>query len=329
MKLYQIVEAGKILEVQAESEESALIKVRVTHVMPTYADACIYTGMVNRKYPFVCGHIGIGIISDDRLEYGLKRGTKVIINPYTVDNIDRFDMPRKVSKMGINSDGLMRDLIYLPIENITPFPEEVKEEEAIFTEKIAIAIATIDRLNVEKGDYLAIVGGSDVCNIIAQLALYYQMIPIMIDTNSKFLEKAKDCGVYYTIDSTKDVPTEQVKEITGGRMAEHTVVELNHDATGAFIFKLNREGGNCILLNEGTIAKELDADVSAISKYQLKVTGVSNGAQSFDTAINALAQHILNLNGFIDKVVPVSQAGELLKEMSASNDEYYSPIIKL
>ncbi len=329
MKSYKANGNFKLIGEVREVEETTKIKVKVTHILPTRSDVNIFAGTIKQSYPFIFGHVAIGVVSDDREEYGLKRGTKVILNPYIEEISDRLDILGKVKTRGVDVDGFFEDFVFLDIEDITPFPEEVDEEEAIFTEKIAIAMCAINSFSVEKGDYLVIVGGSPMCNILAQLAMYFQLIPIMIDTNAHWLEKAKECGVYYTIDETRSVPCEAVKEITGGRMAEHTIIEAAPDVTSSYFFALGREGGDCTIICENKIVKKLDADISKISQRQLKVKGVSNGAREFESAINILAQGILNLDNFIEKTVELEDAEEALKDMHQNFEEFYSMVIKV
>lgn len=329
MKSYKANGNSKLVVEVKDVEDSAKVKIKVTNIMLTHSDVNIFAGTVKQNYPFIFGHIAIGVVSDDRAEYGLKRGTKVIINPYIEEISDRLDISGKVKTRGVDVDGFFQDFIFMDVEDITPFPDGVDEEEAIFTEKIAIAMSTINNFGVEKGDYMVIVGASPMCNILAQLAMYFQLIPIMIDTNAHWLEKAKKCGIYYTIDETKEVPYDMVKEITGGRMAEHTVIEATADVTSSYFFSLAREGGDCTIICENKIVKKLDVDISQISQRQLKVKGIANGAKEFDSAINILAQNILNLDGFIEKTVEVENAEAKLKSMQENFEEHYSVIIKI
>ncbi|MGN1043119.1 MAG: alcohol dehydrogenase catalytic domain-containing protein [Christensenellales bacterium] len=329
MKIYQVNGAESIEIVNAETEVSDKVKIKVTHVMPTLSDVNLFSGSVKREYPFVPGHIAIGVVSDDRDEYGLKRGTKVILNPYITDQMERLDFAATVKTRGIDTEGFMKDFVFLGLDEFVPFPEEVEEEDAIFVDKIAVAMSAINSFRVEKGDYIAIIGGNAVCNILAQLALYFQLIPIIIDDNEYRLEKAKQKGIFYTVNAREEVPYERVFEITGGRMCEHTVIEDTESVTGAYLFKLARVGGNCTIICEPYVVKGLDADVSYISKKQLKVKGVCNGAAEFSSAINIIAQNILSLDGFIEKKVSAEDAEEHFRELKENPEYYFSSWIEL
>ena len=329
MKIYQTNGSSALVVGNIEPDKTDKVKIKVTRIMPTASDVNIFVGASKRKYPFIFGHMAIGVISDDRPEYGLKRGTKVILDPYIVEPSDRLDMPGKVKTRGVDVNGFMQDFVYLDVDDFVPFPDDVDEDEAIFAERIAVAMAAINSFRVEKGDYVVIVGAGPVSNIVAQLSLYFQMIPIMIDDDESRLERARKNGIYYTIDASVEVPYDRVKEITGGRMSEHTILEASAAVTGAYLFTLAREGGYCTIINEHNALKRLDADVSEISRRQLKVKGVSTGATEFNSAINILAQKILNMDGFIEKKVDIDDADILLRDLAHMYEEYYSAVIEL
>ncbi len=329
MKTYKTNGESKFEIDVAEQPESEKIKIRITHVMPGFTDVNIFCGDSSTNYPFIIGHSAIGVVSDDRPEYGLKRGTKVILNPYTSGQLDRLNWDAVVSTKGVDEDGFMREFVFMDKEKIVPFPEDVDDEEAIFTEKIALALKALNSFSVEKGDYIVILGGDTVCNIIGQLAIYFQLIPIMIDSNAVNLARASRCGVYYTIDETKESALEKVSEITCGRMAENTVISMNPELTPAFVFPMTKIGGKCVIMCENKMMKSFEADVSAISRRQLKVRGVNNGASEFDSAVNILAQKILKFDGFIDKTVEIKDAEVLLREMKGNPERYFNAVIKL
>lgn len=329
MKTYKTNGESKFEIDVTEQPESEKVKVRITQVMPGFTDVNIFCGDSSTTYPFVIGHSAIGVVSDDRPEYGLKRGTKVILNPYSSGPIDRLNWDAVVSTKGVDEDGFMREFVFMDKEKIVPFPEDVDDEEAIFTEKIALALKALNCFSVEKGDYIVIIGGDTVCNIIGQLAIYFQLIPIMVDSNAANLARANRCGVYYTIDETKESALEKVSEITCGRMAENTVISMNPELTPAFVFPMTKIGGKCVIMCENKMVKSFEADVSAISRRQLRVRGVNNGASEFDSAVNILAQKILKFDGFIDKTVEIKDAEVLLREMKGNPERYFNAVVKL
>jgi len=307
--------------------DKSKVKIRVTAVMPTESDRNIFDGTLRRSYPFIAGHVAIGVVSEDRDEYGLKRGTKVILNPYVQEVSDRIDIAR-TKIMGLDTEGFFRDFIYMNVENIIPFPEGVKEDQAIFADKIATALTALNSFQTNYGDYICIVGGTPVCNIIAQLALYFHLIPICVDTKEYRLELLRKCGVYYTINKQQESAPEKLYEYTGGKLCDHLIVRASSDTIGASLFSNVKIGGDCVIVCESGSLKKMDFDIAEVGKRQLKVRGVSNGAHEFTSAVNVLAQNILRLQGFIDKRVDVAEADKILTT-KLTRINFYSSVINM
>lgn len=329
MKIYQTSGNSKLIEAQTLSKEEDLIKVKVTHVLLCESDVNLFSGQYKLSAPFTIGKIAIGVISDDRPEHEFRRGMKVILNPFVERISERKDKETIIKTRGVDVDGFFGDYMFLPPDKIIPFPEEIEEKQALFTVNIATALRVLNSFKGEKGDHIAILGSDSICCIIAQLAIYFQYIPIMIDSNEKRLEIARKKGVYYTINSTKEVPSERVKEITGGRMVDFGIINLNSENSCAFLFPITKEGGDCVILCDSKTTRTVDADISLIGKRRLRVEGIVEGSSEMQSAVNVLVQNILDLDGFIDQEIEVKDAEICLREMVENPEHYYGLVVRL
>ena len=239
-----------------------------------------------------------------------------------------IDYPRIPCRLA--EDGFLRDFIAVNADSIVPFPENVKEEEALFADIVAVALRVLGTFRLQKGDYVAIVGGSLLGVVVAQLALYYQAIPVLISSDERYLKLAEGCGVYYTVDELRDNVTQKLMSITGGRMADHTVLHAVPNIAPNFIHMLTASGGDCVIagLNRSYLPK-LEADISAIAAKNLTVKGVTNGKSEFNAAINLLAQKILKFDGFIDKTVPLADVQKLFEELGSDTQRYVAAVVKV
>ncbi len=317
----------------ASSQEPAtqgFVKLKISLIFPTLADVSVFEGKLDIPYPRVPCRLATAVVSEDRPEYGLKLGSRVLINPYVNTSADADESYFDMDVYGIHKDGFLRDFISLPIDNIIPFPEEVKEDEAIFADIVAIALRIINEIKPEKGDYIALIGGSILMNVTAQLALYYQAIPIVVSADERFLKLAEASGVYYTVNEQLEDVNKKVFSITGGRMADHTVQHALENVTSKFTYSLAARSGNCIIasLNNNYIPRQ-EVDLGMIVSKNLTVKGVSCGVEEFNSAVNMLAQKIVNFEGFIDKTVPLSEAKELFKELSEDHFRYQGAVIRV
>lgn len=149
----------------------------------------------------VPGHSAVAYMSEDDDRLGLKMGARAVVSPFVMHEEHGV---KKVSVLGVDVNGLLSDFVSVPAENVYALPDGVPDDEAIFAEYIALGNNVLNSLEAGKGDFLVIVGASTLGLIIAQLALYYQMIPVLVDLDAEKLALAASWGVYYTLNPTYD-----------------------------------------------------------------------------------------------------------------------------
>lgn len=316
MKLYFATGEKSFKIVEEENVTTEDVKLKVGLIYPARADVALYEGKIGAAYPRVPCGMATAVVSEDRPEYGLKRGARVILNPY-VNPSSQSENYVEPLKYGYDKDGFLRDFISVPMDNVIPFPEDIKEEEAVFADMVAVALKVINTFEIKKGDYIALVGGTLLNNVIGQLALYYQAVPIYISKDEELISLAQKCGIYYTINEEEEDVAKRVLTVTGGRMADHTVIGAKHGVTASFMYNLTARGGDCIIaaLSDKFLPR-LDCDVSVIAGKNLSIKGVSCGKSEFNSAVNTLAQKILKFDGFIEKTYPLSDAELVFKTLA-------------
>lgn len=331
MKLYKATGDRSFKEVECENNPpEEYVKLKLSLICPTLTDIAIFDGKADVDYPVVPCRMATAVVSEDRDEYGLKLGGKVLLNPYIDIDGDEETGYAPPELYGVDKDGFLRDFIALPPDNVIAFPENVKEEEAVFADTVAIALKTIKSLGLKKGEYVAVIGGSLLSVVTAELALYYQGIPILITADQRYLKIAENAGVYYTIDESKENVIQRVKSITGGRMADHTVIQTLPNVSPNYLYNITAEGGTSVIAGMHTsFAPKMECDISEIAAKNITVVGVTTARDEFVAAINLLAQKTLNFEGFIDKTVPLKDAGKLFAELSSDPTIYVMPSIKV
>ncbi len=269
------------------------VKIKIAKVAFSSTDISYFTrGEGAVKVP---GHSAMGYVSEADDDSGLKLGSRVVISPFV--EYSEFGVKR-VKVLGVDVDGLLTDFISVPQENVYALPDGVRDEDALFTEAIAFGIRIIEQMECEKGDYVVIVGASTLGLMLSQLALYYQMVPILVDMDSDKLKLAESWGVYYTLNPTYDNLERRVEEITGGRMSEFSVYVgegVSFDAT----LRLVKDGGVAIIGGYSSTLKH-KADMNEVLRKQLTLKGVCNGAGEMSSAINLLANKIIKTDGILN-----------------------------
>ena len=257
----------------------------------------------------VPGHSGVAYVSEADESLGFKLGSRVIVSPFV--KREEYGV-EKVDVLGVNKDGLLLDFISLPAENIYAIPDGISDNEAIFTDYVALGSSIIESMDCDKGDYILISSASTVGLILAQIAIYYQLVPILVDINGDNLKLAERWGVYYTLNPLFDNLERRVEEITGGRMCDFAVF-TGDSIPFANIARLVKENGVVIVSGYSSHRKH-QLDMNVILEKKLTVKGVADGIDEISSAINLLANKIIKIDGVITKSVYFEDVPEMMKD---------------
>lgn len=265
------------------------VKVKVSKALLDSTDINILKGEGNR-YPITPSHIAIGNLSEEYSDIGMKFGEKVLISPYIEGDI-AYDKKVKIAPeidiMGIDIDGMLKEYVDVPSKNVYLLPEGITDKDALTVENIALGIKIFSKLDISKGEIVVIIGGSALSILICQLAIYYQAVPILIDSDETRLEIATDLGVYYTINPQEAEVIGQILSFTGGRMADYVIYDPTTTSPLQPAFQYAKRGGKIAVAghNKATVSVSL----TKLLEKQLQIIGINNGFDEIPAAINLLA----------------------------------------
>ncbi|MBQ3235712.1 MAG: hypothetical protein IJA97_06105 [Clostridia bacterium] len=282
MNNWQIVEPKRLggITTTENLENLEDVKIKTTKCFITLNDLSLYKGELKREYPFTPCSIAVGQVVETLKESNyISKGSKVYLAPFACNG----------------KDGYLRDFVILPSNEVYVLPETVTEADALFINHISLAITIIDRLNIDRGNHVAIVGGSFLANVIAQLLMYYQSVPILIDSVEDNLELAHKTNVYYTLTPDKNLESE-VLAITGGRKCSKVIYVNDSTASIDIIDKIACDGADVGVIGISATKAKLSCNF-AFDK-QLNLTFIKDGSQNIETAINLLAQKAIILSYF-------------------------------
>ncbi len=321
MKAWQIVSKGEFRLVEKDGTvDSGEVKVKVNKAALACTDLELYKGQGNAMFPIVPVMSAVGQISEGSELAGLQKGERVVLYPYEMDPDTTYNKKRvlapDVKIMGLDTDGFLCDFVTVPHEKAYILPEGVSDSAALFTEYIALGIKVIEALHVEKGQYITILGANTIGNIIAQLALYYQIVPVLIDTDQSKLDLAQSYGVYYTVNPTSANVGDRIKEITGGEMAEYCVYEIRGGMSPNYATAITKETGTVVVVGHHLENETVNFNLCDVLEKQLSVVGVKNGYGEFYSAINLLANHAVKTDGLVDVEIEFEDVPRKFQELA-------------
>lgn len=302
--------------------EAGKRKIRITKVFLNRSDALLFSGAKKMRYPRIPGRFAVGLISDEGSAH-FPKGARVLVHtafPAPSDGVEKRDYTEEdILLRGYTADGFLRDFIWVPEDELSLLPESVSDEKALLIQHIALANAAVEKLGIQRGEHVAVIGGSMLGVFICRLLIYRQISPILIDNDRRRVEFAKSCGIYYTAPEDENL-LETVGTITGGRLTDNAVCIMTgnmetHCKTAVSCCKPGRGVAFC-----GQIGHSLPIDLNEILKKRLTLSGVSVGTEHIPAAINLVANGAIDLNVYRMNVRSAFDAEALLRELLSRAD---------
>lgn len=323
MEAFQIT-APEILATDKKTEtfdSVDSVKVKITATLFMQEDFVTFAGDPRVEYPIVPGRVAVGKVCDiggnDSL--GIERGTDVVLHP--VANCGKcFECTEGDYKhcsdfkiAGKNTDGFLKDFAVVNYRDMSILPSAVGENEALFIEHVAASDRIVDAINLERGEHVVIVGGDVLSIILAQLIIYYQGVPILVDNNLKNLELAKSAGVYYTLFADNKIE-KSVAALTGARMAGKVVYITGSSFNTDIALRL--AGHNACVCFAGFGAPNIKVNFNHALIKNLNFNCVTNGFGKYASAINLLANKAIDTSVFTLTHVKQSNVEKTIREMN-------------
>ena len=256
------------------------IKVKITKCYITKKDIDVYNGTEKCVLPYMPSKIAVAQITEllNDSNYFTK-GQKVYLD----------------AEEHKNDVGFLKEFAVVPKSSVHILPNNVTEYEALYIHHLALAISIIDELKIDKGEYVAIVGGSVLGNLVGQLLSYYKAVPILIDLDESNLDIARKTDIYYSIPITKNLEKE-INDITGARKCNKVIYITDNDINFDYAVKLTNKNANIAVSGITQTKQKLNLN-SALSN-NLNIKFITNGKSNIGTAINLLVQKAINLSHF-------------------------------
>lgn len=320
MKSLVLTEVGKLeFVVNEEAEVPAdCAKIRIARASITSSDISSFKGKTT--LPITPSRIAMGLVSECS-DFSLKTGQRVMLSPYHKEG-------NTFSTRGVDIDGYLADYVICPLKDIYTMPEGISDESIVFIEDIALAVCTLEKLDIKKAQYILLNGCSAFNFIVAQLALYYQAIPVIIDKNQQMLDLAQDLGIYYTINPSEEKISQKVKEITCGKLCDCLVVDTDSYPNAEGLLDCLKYGSKICLTGLDKNIETLEVNLAPVFTKAIEIFGINNGDGEIETAINMLATEIVKVDNLIDKVADISETEDIISQMAKQGCPSLKTIIK-
>jgi threonine dehydrogenase-like Zn-dependent dehydrogenase len=257
-------------------------------------DLQIFKGYMSFKG--VPGHEFVGSVSDGPGELIGKRVAGEINFACGQCTACRQDSSRHCpnrSVMGIlNADGAFAECVSVPLENLHVVPDNVGDEEAVFTEPLAAAFEILTQIQINPGDEVLVLGDGKLGNLCAQVLQLTGAKVTALGKHTDKLALIKKAGVR----------TFQLSDWQPRRF--DVVVEATGSASGLELaLSAVRPRGTLVL--KSTIAGNHQVSLAPIVIHEINVIGSRCGP--FPDALAALAAKQISVTPLIEKIYALNE----------------------
>ena len=284
--------------------EDKTVKVKIEKVLTGNFEKKLISGETDCPDGLTVGRFAVGVVSElfDADKSKFNRIDRVVIEPHMpCGNClpcrnGKYAACENMQCLGQTQNGLLQDFITLPESCLHKIPEPLKSENALITEHVALAIHILDALRLEKGEHIAIFSGSKLGVILAQLASYYQAIPVLVDEDGDALAIASANNIYYAFNPKNCDVIKELFSITGGRRCEK-VAYLANDASGVDD-AVNACAFNAKLCVGGFVDDRLKINLPQALKKNITLCTARTGYGNYPSALNLFTNKVIKMSDF-------------------------------
>ena len=277
--LQQVMTApGKIefreIPVPEIGENEVLIKIMKIGVCGS--DIHVYHGEHPfTSYPVPQAHEVSGeVVKTGTAVSGIKPGQKVTIQPQVVCGRcypcrhGKYNLCEELKVMGFQTTGVASHYFAVDQAKVTPLPDEMSYDEGAMIEPLAVAVHAVRRAGDVKGAKIAVLGAGPIGILVAQAAKGMGADQVMItDVSSLRLEKAKECGVDFCVNTRNQDFGEAMVHNFGPDKADVIYDCAGNNITMGQAIKYARKGSVIILV--AVFAGPGQLDLAVLNDHEL------------------------------------------------------------
>lgn len=217
--------------------------------------------------------------------------------------------PNRTTLGIVNRDGAFAAYLTLPVENLHIVPDNVSDEEAVFTEPLAANFEMLEQVHVRPTDHAVVLGDGKMGQLAAQVLALTGCAVTIVGKHAEKLALVEQRGI-----TTHLLEDAQTFTLHGGERVD-LVAECTGAAQGlALALRLVRPRGTVFL--KSTVADRSTLHLAPIVIDEIRVQGSRCGP--FAPAIRALSQHTIDVRPLISAIYPLDEGLAAFKRAGES-----------
>jgi threonine dehydrogenase-like Zn-dependent dehydrogenase len=206
----------------------------------------------------------------------------------------------------VGRDGAFAEVLQLPAANLLPVPDSVPDERAVFTEPLAAACGITERVRVDDGARVAVIGDGKLGLLCAQaLKVLTGASVTLVGRHQSKLDIARRRGVETV--KTDELPSSFAR-------AFDVTIEASGSPTGfEAALKLLRPRGTLVLKSTFHGTTELNASPVVVDEISI----VGSRCGRFAPALELLARDAVEVGALVQEEFPLSEGVRAMERAAA------------
>ena len=258
--------------------EDYQVKVKIMNIGICGSDIHVFHGKHPfTSYPVTQGHEVSGqIVELGKNVVGLKVGQKVTIEPQVVCGKcypcrhGKYNLCEELKVMGFQTTGTASEYYVVDASKVTPIPQEMTFEEGAMIEPLAVAVHGVKQMGDVTGMDIVVIGAGPIGNLVAQTAKGMGASRVMItDVSDWRLEKARNCGIDFCINTTREEFGQALMRVFGPDKADVIYDCAGNNITMGQAIQYARKGSVIVLV--AVFAGMASVDLAVANDHELDI----------------------------------------------------------
>jgi L-iditol 2-dehydrogenase len=334
-----MVEPGKIefRDIEKPQLKPDQVMLQTKRIGVCGSDIHVYHGLhPYTGYPIVQGHEVSGLVSAvGNAVQGFSVGDKITFAPQVVCGTcypcrnGMYHICENLKVMGFQTNGTAQEFFPLPADIVFKLPDTMSLNHAAMIEPISVAVHAVLKGGTLKGKQVLVLGAGTIGNLVAQVSKAFGAEAVMITDISPYkLQKAKACGIDYTINTAREDLNQAILSHFGPDRSDLILECVGAQETITQAVNYARKGTTIVVV--GVFGVKPVVDLGLVQDRELKLVGTLMYQNSdYQIAIDLVDRGVMALDNLITHRFPFAQYLEAYHAIEESHGEYMKVMIEL
>jgi L-iditol 2-dehydrogenase len=334
-----MTQPGKIefREVEKPPFEADQVLIQVRRIGVCGSDIHVYHGLhPYTGYPVVQGHEVSGVIAEvgEKVQ-GLAKGDQVVFMPQVTCGEcypcrhGMYHICDHLKVMGFQTNGAAQEYFPINADLVLKVPETVSLDKAAMIEPVSVAVHALSRAGDVAGLKVLVLGAGTIGNLVAQVARASGAQGVMITDVSEYkLEKARRCGIPYTVNPLKEDLSQAILKNFGPDKADLMLECVGVQDTISQAVANARKGSTIVVV--GVFGRKPEVDLGLVQDRELSLIGtLMYQKKDYQRAIQLVTDGELNLDELLTHRFNFTDYLAAYETIEASSGHYMKVMIDL